>query len=190
MLKNLFISKVRVRILQQYMFHPAEGYHVRGLVRLLNEEINAVRRELLNLKDAGILISHKEGNKLVYKLNPDCPVINDLQSMFYKESEVGKQIIKAAKDNGSPEAILMAQGFLDGIKDQAGSLDLLFIGEYRINDLSRDLKTVETVLGKDLRYTVMTKTDLNFARKKQDKVLSEFLARDNVLLLGTAKNIA
>ena len=63
MLKNLFISKVRVRILQQYMFHPTEGYHVRGLVRLLNEEINAVRRELLNLKDAGILVSHKEGNK-------------------------------------------------------------------------------------------------------------------------------
>ena len=78
MLKNIFISKVRVRILKQYMFHPFDGYHVRGLVRLLDEEINAIRRELLNLKEAGILISHKDGNKLVYELNPECTISNDL----------------------------------------------------------------------------------------------------------------
>lgn len=190
MLKNIFISKVRVRILQQYMFHPKEGYHVRGLVRLLNEEINAIRRELLNLKDAGILVSHKEGNKLVYKINQECLIINDLQSMFYKDSETGKQIIKAAKDNGKAEAILMSQGFLDGVKEPSGNLDLLFLGEYRITDLSRDLKVVESTLGKDLRYTAMTKTDFNFARKKQDKVLLEFLTKDNVLLFGTVRDIA
>lgn len=190
MLKNIFVSKVRVRVLQQYMFHPNEGFHVRGLVRLLNEEINAIRRELLNLKDAGILIPHKDGNKLVYKLNPECTIINDLQAMFYKDSEAGKSIIKAAKSNGKAEAILMSQGFLDGVKNPSGNLDLLFVGEYRVTDLSRSLKEAESILGKELRYTVMTKTDLNFARKKQDKVLLEFLAKDNILLLGSVKDIA
>jgi len=190
MLKNIFISKVRVRILQQYMFHPKDGYHVRGLVRLLDEEINAIRRELINLKEAGILISHKDGNKLVYELNPTCPITNDLQAMFYKDSEVGKLIIKAARDNGTAEAILMSQGFLNGDKEPSGNVDLLFIGEYKVSGLSRDLKFAESTLGRELRYTVMTKTDLNFARKKQDKVLLEFLAKDNILLLGSIKNIA
>lgn len=190
MLKNIFISKVRVRILKQYMFHPKDGYHVRGLVRLLTEEINAIRRELLNLKEAGILISHKDGNKLVYELNPECPITNDLQAMFYKDSEVGGMIINSAKTNGKPDAIVMAQELLDGVKEPSGNLDLLFIGEFKVNDLSRDLKEAEKLLGKELRYTAMTKTDLNFAKKKQDKVLLEFLSRDNVLLLGSIKDIA
>lgn len=190
MLKNIFISKVRIRILQQFMFHPNEGYHVRGLVRMLREEINAIRRELINLKDAGILDSHKEGNKLVYKLNPECTIINDLQSMFYKDSEVGQSIISAARNNGKPEAIIMSQGFLDGNKESTGELDLLFIGEYKVNDLSRALKETEELLKRELRYTAITKADLNFARKKQDKVLLDFLAKDNILLLGSVKDIA
>ena len=189
MLKNIFISKVRVRILKQYMFHPKEGYHVRGLVRLLDEEINAIRRELLNLKDAGILLSHKEGNKLVYDVNPECNIVNDLQAMFYKDSEAGKSIINSAKENGNPEAILMSQGFLDGQKEPTGELDLLFVGNFKINDLSRSLKKTESLLGKELRYTVVTKNDLNFARKKQDKVLLDFLAKDNILLLGSVRNV-
>ena len=50
MLKKLFISKVRIRILEQYMLDMNAAFHVRGLVRTLEEEINAVRRELLNLQ--------------------------------------------------------------------------------------------------------------------------------------------
>jgi hypothetical protein len=190
MLKNIFISKVRVRILKQYMFHPDEGYHVRGLVRLLKEEINAIRRELVNLKDAGILVSHKEGNKLIYKIDPECTIINDLRAMFYKDSEAGQSIISAAKLNGSPEAILMSPGLLDGKKEPTGELDILFVGEYKVNDLSRSLKETEEILGRELRYTIVDRNDLNFARKKQDKVLLDFLARDNVLLFGSVKDIA
>jgi len=189
MLKNIFISKVRVRILKQYMLHPFDGYHVRGLVRLLDEEINAIRRELLNLKEAGILISHKDGNKLVYELNPECTITNDLQAMFYKDSEVGQLIIQAARSNGIAEAILMSPGFLNGVKEPSGKLDLLFIGKYKVNNLSRDLKRAESLLGRELRYTAMTKTDFNFARKKQDKVLLDFFTKDNILLLGSIKNI-
>mgnify|MGYP000995040131 CR=1 FL=1 len=93
MLKNLFISKVRVKILDQYMTNFDASFHVRGLVRILNEEINAVRRELLNLQAAGVLKSQKDGNNIVYKLNKDCPSVWELRSMFFKESKIGTEIL-------------------------------------------------------------------------------------------------
>ena len=52
MLKNLFISKVRISILTVFLSNINTPYHVRGLVRMLDEEINAVRRELINLENA------------------------------------------------------------------------------------------------------------------------------------------
>ena len=64
MLKKLFISKVRVSILKTYLLDLKASFHIRELVRELDEEINAVRRELINLEEAGILKSKKDGNKL------------------------------------------------------------------------------------------------------------------------------
>ena len=97
MLKNLFISKVRISILTVFLSNINTPYHVRGLVRMLDEEINAVRRELINLENAGILKSKKEGNKLVCRVNKECPIIWELRSIFYKESDLGKAIISKVK---------------------------------------------------------------------------------------------
>ena len=90
MLKSLFVSKVRIKVLAKYMEDVNKSYHVRGLVRELGEEINAVRRELLSLKKAGLLESHKEGNKIMYTINKQCPILWELRSMFFKESDIGK----------------------------------------------------------------------------------------------------
>ncbi len=97
MLKNLFISKVRISILDVYMSNVDAAYHVRALVRLLDEEINAIRRELINLEKAGILKSKKEGNKVVYRVNKQCPILWDLRAIFYKESKDGKAILNLLK---------------------------------------------------------------------------------------------
>ena len=88
MLKNLFISNLRICIFVVYLSNIDSAYHVRALVRLLDEEINAVRRELINLEKAGILKSKKEGNKVVYRVNKQCPILWDLRAIFYKESKV------------------------------------------------------------------------------------------------------
>ena len=63
MLKKLFISKVRISILGVYLSDLDTSHHVRELVRILDEEINSVRRELMNLESAGLLKSKKEKYK-------------------------------------------------------------------------------------------------------------------------------
>jgi len=54
-LRDLFISKVRVKLLQIFFDDPNELYYVRQLVRKAGEEINAVRRELNHLEQPGLL---------------------------------------------------------------------------------------------------------------------------------------
>ena len=46
MLRDLMVSKVRVKLLQIFLSQPKEMFYVRQLVRATGEEINAVRREL------------------------------------------------------------------------------------------------------------------------------------------------
>ena len=54
LLEDLIISRVRVKVLTLFLTNPGSMYHVREVVRQVDEEINAVRRELAHLEKAGL----------------------------------------------------------------------------------------------------------------------------------------
>ncbi|MGI6423173.1 MAG: winged helix-turn-helix domain-containing protein [Candidatus Dojkabacteria bacterium] len=184
MLKNLFISKVRIRILELYMSNIKASYHVRGLVREIGEEINAVRRELLNLKDAGILKSTKEGNRIVYMIDKKCPIIGELRSMFFKESEVGKILrTKLSAVEGITVAIV-TEAFLKNKHDNPLDIDMLFIGTMKIKDLTSTMNALEKEIDRSMKYAAMKLEDFEFGRRKRDPILMNVLENENVMILG------
>lgn len=185
MLKNLFISKVRISILDVYMSNIDSAYHVRALVRLLDEEINAVRRELINLEKAGILKSKKEGNKVVYRVNKQCPILWDLRAIFYKESKDGKAILNATKDIEGIEVIVLTNNFIKNKKHEEDTdIDFLFIGTMKVKELLAAVGQLEKDLGRSLRFSAITKQDFDFARKKKEPFLINVLENDKIVLFG------
>jgi hypothetical protein len=50
MLKSLFTSSVRVKLFKHFFLHPNDEFFIRQLTRDLNEQVNAIRRELENWK--------------------------------------------------------------------------------------------------------------------------------------------
>ena len=47
---DIITSKVRVKVLELFFSNLTEMYHVRGIVREIKEEINAVRRNWKDLR--------------------------------------------------------------------------------------------------------------------------------------------
>ena len=178
-----------MRILEQYMLDLNTSFHVRGLVRLLDEEINAVRRELINLESAGILKSKKDGNKLVYKLNKECPIILDLRSMFFKESEIGKKLIEVIKSIEGIQVVVLTNSFIKKSYDSNTDVDLLFIGEMKVRELSSAISHLEKDLKRDIRFSAIRKEDFEFARKKKEPFLMNILENDKIILFGQISDI-
>lgn len=187
MLKKILISKVRIKVLEYFMFNLDGGVHVRGLVRELDEEINAVRRELLNLKDAGLLTSEKQGNKVVYSVNPKCPILEDLRNMVYRDSNLGRSLIKIGKRSGEVKYIFLTDRFTK--KNVEKEIDVLFIGDMKISTLSKEMKTMEKETEKELRYGAMALKDFDFARKKRDSFVMQVFDGDYILLFGSQKDL-
>jgi uncharacterized protein len=189
MLKNLFISKVRIRILEKYMFDVKTTFHVRGLVRELGEEINAVRRELLNLQNAGILKSVKDGNKIVYSINKKSPILWELRSMFFKESEVGKQILERLSAVEGITVGIVTEAFMKKAYDDPRDIDMLFIGTMKIKDLTSAMSSLEKDLGRVIKYAAMKLEDYEFARRKQDPILINTVSKDKIIILGKESDL-
>ena len=189
MLKNLFISKVRISILNQYMSDLKASFHVRGLVRELDEEINAIRRELINLEDAGILKSKKDGNKKVYTIDSRCPILWELRSMFFKESPMGQQIRKLTEDVEGIQVIILTESFLRNNYENNTDVDLLFIGNMRIKDLSSHMNEIEKELERQIRYSAIKMEDFDFARKKKEPFLMNIIEKDKIVLFGQLSDL-
>lgn len=189
MLKNLFISKVRISVLRVYMSDLNASYHVRGLVRILDEEINAVRRELMNLESAGILKSKKEGNKVIYKIDKKCPILWELRSIFYKESDTGKAIINIAESIEGISVVVLTDSFIKNVHEYPTDVDFLFIGTMKIRELSTAISQLEKDLGKDIRFSAITKEDFDFARKKKEPFLMNILESDKIVLFGKISDL-
>src|ERR1700754_1404959 len=69
MIDALFRSKTRVKLLHLFLNNPGKSFYVREITRLIDEQINSVRRELSNMLSVGIITSDSSDNKLYYAVN-------------------------------------------------------------------------------------------------------------------------
>src|SRR3989304_4720601 len=92
---DIITSKVRIKVLELFFSNVKEMYHVRGAVREVKEEINAVRLELERLEKAGILKKEPRGNRVYYWVREDYPGFGDLIAIASKTTGLGRTIIDA-----------------------------------------------------------------------------------------------
>ncbi|MCC7290080.1 hypothetical protein IT417_02415 [bacterium] len=189
MLKNILISKVRIKVLEQFFFNPTQQYHVRGLVRILDEEINAIRRELLNLEDAGLLKSQKQNNKILFTLNPNNQMLEDLRTLVIKSSELGKKVSRVAKECGKVSTVIATFAFLSGQHNSPDDVDFLFVGDIDVRKLAAGMKEVEMYLQKELKYAAITALDFDFGKKKRVPLILNSINSDFVTIVGSLRQL-
>jgi predicted transcriptional regulator len=68
------------------------GFFIRELCRDIDEQINAVRRELMNLEALGILKSYEQNKKKYYQMNHNSVIYSELVEMFMKTYDVLKPV--------------------------------------------------------------------------------------------------
>lgn len=189
MLERLIISKVRLKVLRTFLLNQESSYHIRALVRILEEEINAVRRELKNLELFGIITSKHQANKLVYSLNPDCIFINELKALFLKDDEEVKRINEVIGKLDKIESLIMTKSYIKKEYQSNEDIDMLLIGRPDMNKLAKEITKLEKELGRELRMAVLSPEDFDFKKKRRDKFLIDIMEGDKIVLIGDFTSI-
>ena len=63
-LEKLFGSKTRAKLLSLFFSNQNKSYYVREISRVIEEQINSVRRELTNLSSLGLVKIENYENKV------------------------------------------------------------------------------------------------------------------------------
>ncbi len=189
-LGDIVTSKVRIKLLELFFGNPNEMYHVRGVVREVKEEINAVRRELTRLEEAGILKKEQRGNRVYYWVRNDYPMYGDLISLVAKATGLGAAIISNRAKIGRLNHIMFSGKFArykDRRKDD--DVDILVVGDVVLPELATLIRMEESKRGREINYTVMSREEFDFRKKRRDPFLLAILAGSRVMVVGDEETL-
>ena len=123
-LVRLFGSNCRVKILEKFFLEQATssepvGFFIRELCRDIGEQLNSVRRELMNLETLHILKSRDENKKKIYSLNKTCPLYSELSAMFLKSYDPVERLLTFFRGKKGIELF----GFSETLRDTLSAVN-------------------------------------------------------------------
>lgn len=179
MLKRLFTSTTRVKLLTIFLLNPEQEFFIRELTRELDEQINSIRRELDNLKRTGLLKSKEKNRKKYYVVNKNFLLFNELKSIIIKSISNKDEITKRISQFGEIEVLIFSGIFVN----RESVIDLLIVGQIDKEKLEEYLNN-ELDTSRAIRFSVMSKDDYIYRRKCRDKFLSDLLdSTDNLITI-------
>lgn len=184
MLKNLFVSEVRVKILKLFLLNSDKQYHVRAVVRAVSAEINAVRRELENLTAIKLLSRRQSSNKIYYRISVEHPYFSDLLSLFSKEEGLGAILLKELKNLGNVEYVVLSKSFLRGRLSTALDVDLFIVGDPNTALLEKLVKDFEAKKGREVNFSIMDSEQFTYRKRTNDQFILKVLSQARTMLVG------
>lgn len=189
MLQDLMVSKVRAKLLQTFFSQPKEMFYIRQLVRLTNEEINAVRQELNRMERLGMVKKENRGNRIYYWFNKEYSLYQEILSMVCKTIGLGGEIIKKKNKLGNIRYALISGRLAKGLPSRPEGVDLLVVGEVSPNSLAVMVREEESKIGREINYSIMTKEEFDFRKKRRDPFLLGILSDSKIMLIGEEENL-
>jgi hypothetical protein len=184
-LQDFMVSRVREKMMELFFSRPEEMYYVREITRETKEEINAVRRELDRMVQAGILKYEQRSNRLYYFLNKRYLYFTEIQQMVVKNTGLGKKILKNKAKLGNVLFVMFSGKFVRSLRPRQDEVDILVIGDIVLPELQVLMKEEEARLGRELNYAVFSAEEFTFRKTRRDPFIMEILFGVRVMVVGS-----
>lgn len=184
-LTDFIVSKVRVKILKVFLENPKEMYHVREIVRRTNEEINAVRRELIRMEEAVMVKKEARGNRVYYWFREEYPYYQEILNLVTKATGLGFAIRKNHGKLGKINFVVFSGEFVrHKEKSNSDQIDVLVVGDVVLPELANLIRAEEATRKTEINYTPMTKDEYVFRKTRRDPFILSFLTGSRMMILG------
>lgn len=188
-MEELFISKVRVKLLKIFLTTTDPLLHVRELVRRTGEEINAVRRELLRMEKFGLASSEWRANRRLYHFRKDYVFYPQLLGMVVKTTGLGGAIVGNKSRLGKIKYAMMATRFAKNQPSASDQVDILIVGQIILPELQSIIADEQTRKEHEINYSFMDEPEFNFRVRRRDPFIIKVLTQPKIMLLGDEQEL-
>jgi hypothetical protein len=153
MLESLITSKTRLKLLIKFFVNSQNHSHLRGLAEEFGESTNAIRKELNNLTQAGILTTHTDKNKIEYQANQNHPFYTNIRDIIRKYLGLDMLLEQILERMGEVEQVVLTGDIARGSDTKV--IDVLVTGEnLNYEYISHLTKRIEQLIDRKVIFTL------------------------------------
>ncbi|MEX1052365.1 MAG: hypothetical protein WEC80_00785 [Patescibacteria group bacterium] len=189
MLDHIIPSQTRIKVLELFYHNPENSYYLRKVVREVEKEVNAVKRELDILEGEKVLFKEKRLNKVFYTLNKNYVFYEEFLRIFAKTGTFAKMIYDKLTKLGKVKFVSMSLKFAKKQQIKEDEVYLFLVGSVVVPEITSIVSEVEKEFGSEINYTVMTEEEFNFRKKNNDQFVWRFLKQPKIMLMGLEEDL-
>ena len=163
---------------------------MRKIAREVDEEINAVKRELDILEKGNILSKEKRMNRIIYSLNHKYYLFDEFLRIFVKEGEFVKKINSNLSKLGKIKYLALSLKYPKKQKTKEGEILFLAVGVIVVPEITDIISEEEKKSGSEINFTVMTEDEFSFRKKSNDPFIWSFLKQPKVMIFGEEDDLS
>lgn len=189
-LSKLFGSEAKVKIMRLFLFNPDQPFSRSGISARARVSLPVVRHETTLLRKMGMIkgkrftiaVPVKRGKKTLMKkkkeggwmLNPAFPYLPAIRNLLVDTVLIkNNDILRRLNTVGKMRLIILAGTF---IQNDDSRVDLLVVGDnIRSGPLEAVIRTIESEIGKELRYAAFETADFHYRLGIYDKLVRDIL---------------
>ncbi len=196
MLEHLFGSLTRIKLLRLFYGNQERAYFVRELSRAIEIQLNAVRRELANLEEIGIIKQTEYGQSKEEEAGTERSKYYKINTGFFLHEELGALLEKTQ--------LLEERNFIDLLKKRAGDIkmmiltgfftnatevgtDILFVGDIKVMAVAKAIRDFEKFLNHAVRYTILDEKEFSERREIGDRFLYSIFEAKHIFAVDELK---
>ena len=189
MLQHIIPSKARRKILELFFHRPTENFYLRRVVREVDEEVNAVKRELDILTEEKLLLRERRLNKVYFSLNKNYQLYDEFLRIFAKTNKLAVSIHSNLSKIGKTKFVAVSTKFPKNLVIKDDEIYLLLVGIVIVVEIESLIKEVEKEFGRPINYSTMTESEFIFRKKNNDPFIWRFLKQPKIMLVGVEEEL-
>lgn len=166
------------------MLNPEGELYVREITKIIDENINSVRRELSNLENIGLLESRRAGNLKYFRVNKNFYLYGELYSMVMKTEGVARLIRENIEKWGQIKLVFIYGSFASGQASPDSDIDIFMVGKVNESLIIREFNSLEMDLSREINYIILSDEEYQEKIDNKDPFLMEILREPKIMIIG------
>jgi len=188
---DLMFGTYRRQLLATLLLRPDERFHVRELGRMTGLSPGSIHRELKILAESGLLRQKRVGNQVLYQSNPDCPVFEELASIFRKTAGLADLLRDALREYAEKiDTAFVFGSMATGRQIPSSDVDVMVLGDVQLIDVVKALSSLSETLGREINPVVMTTDDFVADLAKKKRFAARIMDERKVFVIGSEREFA
>ena len=184
LIETLF-PRARIAVLSELSKAADTGLHLREIARRSALNSKSVLREVHALRDAGVLTAQEVGRQIIYRLNPDCPIYDELRSIMRKTAGLANVLRAALEPLKEQIGFAYLYGsHANGTERPDSDVDLMVVGDVTLRELSSPIREAGRTMKRTVNPTLYSAQEYAEELNDDNSFVSRVHHGTRIILIG------